>query len=604
METPKTIGRYEIVDEIGQGAMGSVFRAHDPAMDRTVALKTILMGALAGGHGAEFRQRFYREARAAGALAHPGIVPVFDVGENDGQPFLVMEYVNGRTLADAMKHGERVSMDRVCEIGQQLAEALGHAHRKGVIHRDIKPANILMTNREAYGIERPRITDFGVAKMTAGEITTTGQMLGTPAFMPPEQFTGAPIDGRTDLFSLGVILYWMATGEQPFPGETMTTVSYKIVHTEPVPPARLNPLVPAQLDKVIMKCLSKSPADRYQSGEELAQALAEVRSGATPASLQTVIPETTMGNKDELATLDAVRSLPPKRVTNSGSTPAPVAGMTEEAVAMTSTKPLPVPPPKPSAKKRTGRVAAVAAALIAVVAAAGWFVMHKRNPVEVPATPPATQAVQTVPAAPAPETTPAAATSAATTTPSAASSATATNKKPPAGQLKSAAQPAAATKTAAATPPSSQSATASAAPAAQPVAAAAALPRIAPVTFNPKTLEPKQNTRLKLDVGHVPSGMAFEIEMNGKLLLKSTAGSKADYDTIVVPPGMHEFKVMVSSGGTEKSSNTVSAEFIVKKRMVLKVEVRLQPNGAPAGSAGLGAGAQVVATLKEDHFFL
>jgi serine/threonine-protein kinase len=245
MGTPKTIGRYEIVDELGQGAMGTVFRAHDPSMDRMVALKTILMGALLGSHGDEFRQRFYREARAAGALAHPGIVPVFDVGEHEGQPYLVMEYVNGRTLADAMKKGERVSMDRVCEIGQQLAEALGHAHRKGVVHRDIKPANILMTNAEAYGIERPRITDFGVAKMTAGEITTTGQMLGTPAFMPPEQFTGAPIDGRTDLFSLGVILYWMATGEQPFPGETMTTVSYKIVHTEPVPPARLNPLVPA-----------------------------------------------------------------------------------------------------------------------------------------------------------------------------------------------------------------------------------------------------------------------------------------------------------------------------------------------------------------------
>ena len=345
MGTPKTIGRYEIVDELGQGAMGSVFRAHDPSMDRMVALKTILMGALLGGHGDEFRQRFYREARAAGALAHPGIVPVFDVGEHEGQPYLVMEYVNGRTLDAAMKKGERMSMDRVCEIGQQLAEALGHAHRKGVVHRDIKPANILMTNAEAYGIERPRITDFGVAKMTAGEITTTGQMLGTPAFMPPEQFTGAPIDGRTDLFSLGVILYWMATGEQPFPGETMTTVSYKIVHTEPVPPARLNPLVPALLDKVIMKCLSKSPADRYQSGEELAHALGEVRSGATPASLQTVVPELTTGNKDENATLDATPSLRPRPMTSSGEG----AG----AAAAFGIKPL-TSEGGPAAKSRTG----------------------------------------------------------------------------------------------------------------------------------------------------------------------------------------------------------------------------------------------------------
>src|ERR1035438_1157219 len=253
MSTPKTIGRYEILDELGHGAMGSVFRANDPAMNRIVALKTILPVALASEQGGEFRQRFYREARAAGALAHPGIVPVFDVGEHEGVPYLVMEFVNGQTLDHAIKKGERFSLERVCEIGQQIAEALGYAHRNGVIHRDIKPANILLTSAEAYGAERPKITDFGVAKLTAGEITTTGQLLGTPAFMPPEQFTGTPIDGRADLFSLGVILYWMATGEQPFSGETMTAVSYKIVHTEPIPPAILNPAIPAKLEVVILK---------------------------------------------------------------------------------------------------------------------------------------------------------------------------------------------------------------------------------------------------------------------------------------------------------------------------------------------------------------
>ena len=127
---------------------------------------------------------------------------------------------------------------------------------------------------------------------------------------------------------------------------------------------------------------------------------------------------------------------------------------------------------------------------------------------------------------------------------------------------------------------------------------------MAPAAFNPKTLDPKQNTRLKLDVSHMPPGMAFEIEMNGRLLLKSAAGNKADYDTLVVPPGVHKFRVIVGSGNTEKTSNTVSAEFVAKKRMDLKIEVRLQPKGAPAGSAGLGAGSQVLATLKEDHFFL
>ena len=169
------------------------------------------------------------------------------------------------------------TLDRVCEIGQQIAEALGYAHRQGVIHRDIKPANILLTSREVYGTERPRITDFGIAKLAASEITTTGQLLGTPSFMPPEQFTGAPIDGRADLFSLGVILYSLATGEQPFPGETMTAVSYKVVHTEPIPPAKLNPAIPARLEGAILKCLAKNPAERYQTGEEIAQDLAAIR---------------------------------------------------------------------------------------------------------------------------------------------------------------------------------------------------------------------------------------------------------------------------------------------------------------------------------------
>src|ERR1700733_10481337 len=152
MENPQKIGRYEVIDELGRGAMGSVFRAKDPAMGRTVALKTILPGVLAGEDGKEFRERFYREARAAGALAHQGIVPVFDVGEHEGTPYMVMEFVTGRTLADVLKKGERLNVDRVCEIGQKIAEALGYAHLQGVVHRDIKPTNILMTSREVYGV--------------------------------------------------------------------------------------------------------------------------------------------------------------------------------------------------------------------------------------------------------------------------------------------------------------------------------------------------------------------------------------------------------------------------------------------------------------------
>ena len=559
METPKTIGRYEIVKELGHGAMGAVFLARDPAMERTVALKTILSGALASEQSDEFRARFYREARAAGALAHPGIVPVFDVGEHEGVPYLVMEFVNGRTLDDAMKKGERQSMERVCEIGQQISEALGYAHRKGVVHRDIKPANILLTSRETYGIERPRITDFGVAKLTAGEITTTGQMLGTPAFMPPEQFTGAPIDGRTDLFSLGVILYWMATGEQPFPGETMTTVSYKIVHTEPVPPAKLNPLIPAQMDKVIMKCLSKSPADRYQSGEELAQALAEVRRGAAPASMKTAVPQATFAAGDADATLDATPSLRPTLVST------PPANTSVTTAQQTS--------PAPQAKKSTGLIAAVAV-LVVAAGAGGWFLLHHNNPPAPPQASPQ-QAASTPVQAPS-----------IVTQDKKAEPAPAQTEAPKPSQP---AKPSPAVKTP--VPPPVAAPATETAPTPQPHAT--------PGAFNPKSLDPKQNARLKFDLSHFPAAMPFSVEMNGHPFFKGTAGKKADYDGLYVPPGVHEFRVSVGGASGQRTSNTVSADLVAKKRFTLKVELRPQPN---ATATTLNPNTQVVATLKTDLF--
>ena len=560
MDSPKTIGRYEILDELGHGAMGAVFRARDPAMDRVVALKTILSVALASEQSEEYRQRFYREARAAGALTHPGIVPVFDMGEYEGMPFLVMEFVNGQTLADAMKKGERISMDRVCEIGQQIAEALGYAHRKGVIHRDIKPANVLLTSREIYGIERPRITDFGVAKLTAGEITTTGQMLGTPAFMPPEQFTGAPIDGRTDLFSLGVILYWMATGEQPFPGETMTTVSYKIVHTEPIPPAKLNPVIPAQFDKVILKCLAKSPADRYQTGEELAQALAEVRAGAAPSSMKTTIPQATFAAGDSEATLDATPSLKPNGAAK--FVPATVLVPAEFVKPPTQAAP-------PPSGKRNGLIAG-AVALVAVLAAGGWFVMHHGT--SAPTIQPVQQPAST---APAPSAAPA---------PAPAPAPTEANTQP-----------------AAPAPPISKPTPSTPAPApASPAATPTPQAQLAPVPFNPKKLDPKQNARLKIDLSHFLPAMEITIEMNGKLYYKGTAGNKAGYDNLYLPPGDHEFRVTVSSGKFQKDSNSMSVKFAAKKHYTLKVDLQPQPSGSPG--AVIDPATKVVATLKMDLF--
>ncbi|MEI9969839.1 MAG: protein kinase [Terracidiphilus sp.] len=373
MGDPKVIGRYEIVEELGRGAMGSVFKARDPAVGRIVALKTIHTTALEGAQSDEYRTRFYREARASGVLAHPGIVPVFDVGDDAGVPFLVMEFVEGRNLADVIKKGERYTLDRVSEVVQQIAEALGYAHRQGVIHRDIKPANILMTSKAVYGSERPRITDFGIAKLASSDITTTGQLLGTPSFMPPEQFTGSPIDGRADLFSLGVILYSLATGEQPFPGETMTAVSYKVVYTEPIPPAKLNPAIPARYEAVILKALAKSPADRFQTGEEMAQELAALRTGY----VTTISPSANFA--------------PPPANSDVTLGPSSAGAFFPPAQAVTAAqtaKPGQVPPAKKPSKPMPFEslfgIGLLSVAGLAAVIAGGWFWYAHRKPPEPP----------------------------------------------------------------------------------------------------------------------------------------------------------------------------------------------------------------------------
>ena len=592
MNATKTIGRYEIIDELGRGAMGSVFKARDPAMGRIVALKTILSAALIGAQSEQYRSRFLREAHAAGSLAHPGIVPVFDVGEHEGVPFLVMEFVDGKTLADSLKKGERFTLDRVCEIGGQIAEALGYAHRQGVIHRDIKPANILMTSREVYGAERPRITDFGIAKLTANEITTTGQLLGTPSFMPPEQFTGAPIDGRADLFSLGVILYSLATGEQPFPGETMTAVSYKVVHTVPVPPSKLNPGVPAPLEGVILKCLAKSPGDRYQTGEELAQDLAAVRANAGATVLRaTPPPQAALLDSDATLAPNAI-SIPPQTAPAMTSNGAPGHGTAPAAVA-----PAVKTAPKRAANPGMKRFGLIAVLVVAAVALAfmvqTWLgVRHRLQALHVPpaqTSAPATPAAST-PAAQPPQ-------QQATTAPAAATPA-ATTEKPAAhkdARAKTASSaPAKTTKpTAAATPmaaTTTSGATTVAAPTPPPTPAAPA--------FNPKTLDPKTNAKLKVDLKHVPDGLAITIEMNSKPYLHAVAGQKGSFDDLFVPPGVQEFSVVYQGAGQQKSSNIVSDQFKAKKRRTLHIELMGQTKEPAVVQGALNGDAQIFLSLK------
>ncbi|MGH6691936.1 MAG: serine/threonine-protein kinase, partial [Gammaproteobacteria bacterium] len=336
MSAPHKIGRYEILEEIGRGAMGAVYKARDPNIGRIVAIKTILASALTGPMADEYRMRFLREARAAGNLAHPGIVTVFDVDEHQGTSFLVMEFVQGRTLASALDVGERFPFSSIYDLGGQVADALGYAHAHGVVHRDVKPANILLTAAPGGKPDSmAKIADFGVAKLSSSQITTVQQMLGTPAFMSPEQCTGSPLDGRSDLFSLGVILYWMATGDKPFVGETLTALSYKIVHTEPIPPRALNPGIPARLEQIILKSLAKSPDARYAAGQELAL---DLRALADPGTIRARVPD------------------PPERHARPDDETTPLLGQrrppapTQSGPAPMSSAPAPIPsPPAPSA---------------------------------------------------------------------------------------------------------------------------------------------------------------------------------------------------------------------------------------------------------------
>jgi len=268
-------GRYEVLDPLGRGAMGVVYRARDPQIGRIVAIKSVSLAGQTSEMQREYRERFRREAEAAGRVSHPGIVTIFDVGEEPEThtPYIVMEYVKGKSLEQA----DKLSFENALSLVREVAEALDCAHSAGVIHRDLKPSNILLTEDG-----HAKIADFGVAKLNLSELTSCGQVLGTPAFMSPEQLNGDPVDGRSDLFSLGVILYTLLTGHRPFQGNSVFTVSFKVVHHEPVSATALNFDLPASVNEVVLRALAKDPAKRYQRGLEMAADIKSVLEGKDP----------------------------------------------------------------------------------------------------------------------------------------------------------------------------------------------------------------------------------------------------------------------------------------------------------------------------------
>jgi serine/threonine protein kinase len=280
---PKKLGRYTVIREVGRGSMGVVYKAHDPVIEREVAIKAIhLAFATSSEEKQLYLNRFYREAKAAGKLSHPNIVTIYDVNEDKetGVPFLVMEYLEGTTLQEIVVDGILLPLDDVNNIMCQIADALNYAHKQGVVHRDIKSANIILVE----GM-KPKITDFGIARMSTSDLTKSGQFMGTPNYMAPEQVDGkAPVDGRTDLFSLGVVFYLLLTGERPFSGDSFTAISYRIVHVDPVPPRTLNPAVPEVYNRILGRLLAKNPQDRYLTGADLIADIRKIGTETGPAT--------------------------------------------------------------------------------------------------------------------------------------------------------------------------------------------------------------------------------------------------------------------------------------------------------------------------------
>jgi serine/threonine-protein kinase len=286
MATDLKAGRYEITGELGRGAMGVVYKATDPVIGRTVAVKTIKLSEEGTGMSRpELLNRFQTEARAAGLLTHPNIVVVFDAGEEDGLYYITMELVEGRSLQAHLDGGQAFALPRVLRIMEQACSALQFAHERNVVHRDIKPANIMLTADDTV-----KITDFGTAKILQfGTMQQTAHVMGTPSYMSPEQVKGRAVDGRSDIFSLGVLLYEMVTGEKPFPGQNITTVIYKIVNEEPVPPKQIDPSIHAGISAVVMKALAKEPEARYQSCREMLEDMRNYRSVAQGSPDKTMV---------------------------------------------------------------------------------------------------------------------------------------------------------------------------------------------------------------------------------------------------------------------------------------------------------------------------
>ena len=364
------IGRYEIEAELGRGAMGVVFRARDPAIGRTVAIKTIRLSDLGGTQDRErLGNRLLHEARSAGVLSHPGIVTIYDVSEHDDVAYIAMEFVNGPTLEQVLASDEPPDPALLFRVLKSTAAALDYAHKKAIVHRDIKPANIMIHEDGAV-----KITDFGVAKIQAGQLATqTGTVVGTPCYMSPEQALGRAVDGRSDQFSLAVVAYEMLTGEKPFGSENVASVVYKIAHEEPPPTTALNHTLGRQVDVAIKRALEKVPAGRFPTCSEF---VASLERACQAAPGWKPLPR---GGSLTLPTLEVKAPAPPPQPLPAVSSPEPAQEVPEAGTGR---------------KRRTAVVALIVAGVAVVIAGAAWLGQQFQT-----GTPPQPSAAQVAPVA-------------------------------------------------------------------------------------------------------------------------------------------------------------------------------------------------------------
>ena len=332
MAEMESIGKYEIRREIGRGAMGVVYECFDPSIKRTLAVKTIRADQLDGDHSAAAIARFRREAQAAGRLNHPNIVSIYEFGEDNGTWFIAMEFVHGRELKECFDGNERFKIADCVRIMSQILAALDYSHRQGVIHRDVKPANIFLLPDGTV-----KVADFGIAHIESSNLTQVGTVMGTPSYMSPEQIMGLPVDGRSDLFSAGVILYQFLTGERPFAGSATTTMQ-KVLKEDPLPPSTLNVQLPAAMDAVVRKALAKRADERFRTAQEFADALGAApptsttappvaaRAGSTDATV-IAVPAATVVNAAARAAAPAAAAAQPAKASHTSALVVAVAAL-------------------------------------------------------------------------------------------------------------------------------------------------------------------------------------------------------------------------------------------------------------------------------------